>query len=84
MPRPMRWLLVLLMACTVAPVSAERFPASAPAASTRATGHASECPYERARRAAAAGRLPTTVSLTVSGPPDGALFDPARRSLFAP
>ena len=83
MPVPMRWLLVLLMTCTVAPVSAERLSPSAPLASPTAA-HASDCPYERARCAAAAGRIATSASLTVSVPPEGSLFDPARQSIFAP
>ena len=84
MPVPMRWLLVLLMTCTVAPVSAERLSPSAPLASTPTAWQASDCPYERARRAAAAGRIATSASLTVSVPPEGSLFDPARQSIFAP
>jgi hypothetical protein len=85
MPGPMRWLLVLLMACTVAPVSAERLSALPPAASTQANGHASDCPYERARQAAAAARLDRVViPVAESDPPEGSLFDPARRSVFAP
>jgi hypothetical protein len=70
-------LLALMAVLVAAPASVARVAAS-PVAS-----HDWDCPYEEQARLAAAGyeMLPT---MTEGDPANGSLFDPGRRSVFAP
>jgi hypothetical protein len=74
MLKHLRKVLVLSMAFTVAPVSAERLldPVS----------QGSECPYERARLAAAAQQEATPI--IDAGLPGGSMLGRAQSSFFAP
>jgi len=70
-------LLVLTAVLVAAPASVARVAASP------AYSHDGDCPYEEQARLAAAGyeMLPT---VTEGDPAEGSLFDPGRRSVFAP
>jgi hypothetical protein len=90
MPKHTLKLLAPLMALSVAPVSAGHCVKGPCAAAAPAVRHHSDCPYERARAAAAAAeawqapRAPTTVTLTDRMPADGSLLDLGRGSTFLP
>ena len=70
-------LLVLMAVLVAAPASVARVAASP------ASAHQWDCPYEEQARLAAAGyeMLP---AVTEGDPAEGSLFDPGRRSVFAP
>ena len=70
-------LLVLMAVLIAAPASVARVAASPSPA------HQWDCPYEEQARLAAAGyeMLP---AVTEGDPAEGSLFDPGRRSVFAP
>jgi hypothetical protein len=75
MPRHLLKLLVLVPVVAVAPASAGQLRTDSP--------HDWSCPYEEQARLAAQGYEVLPVR-TAGDPAEGSVFDPGRRSVFAP